>query len=133
MLKPYQEIRTPQREPGREQSLFTFQGTQLIWLFLALLESLFALRLLLGLIAGSHAGPFGALLYSFTGVFLLPFAGITGTLAAGDMVLEVSTVVAMVAYALLGWVLQRAVWVIFYRPYAPAAVLHTIITDRHTP
>jgi hypothetical protein len=129
----FQEVKTTQQEAGAGQRRFTFQATQLIWLFLGLLESLFALRILLKLMGANPANPFATLLYNFTGVFLVPFAGLTGTPAVAGMVLEVSTVIAMVVYALLGWVLERVVWVIFYRPHAVAAVTKTTTTDRRTP
>jgi hypothetical protein len=127
----YQEVRTT--ESGREQRMFTFQATQLIWLLLGLLEALFALRIFLKLIGANAASPFAALLYNFTGLFLFPFAGLTATPAANGMVLEISTVIAMVVYALLGWVLERIVWVIFYRPRGAAAVTQTTISDHRTP
>jgi hypothetical protein len=113
--------------------MFTFQATQLIWALLGLLESLFALRILLRLMGANPANPFAALLYKFTGLFLLPFVGLTATPAAGGMVLEISTVIAMLVYALLGWVLERIVWVIFYRPRGAVAVTQTTTTDRRAP
>jgi len=129
----YKQVSAIQQEPGAGQRLFTFQTTQLIWLFLGLLESLLALRILLKLLAANPADPLASLLYSFTGVFLVPFVGLSVTPAAAGMVLEVSTVIAMVVYALLGWLLERIVWVIFYRPYAAVAVSKTTITDQRTP
>lgn len=113
------EVRTSQREPERQQRLFTFKATYLIWLFFGILEALLALRLLLKLIGANADSPFAALLYNFTHIFLLPFEGLIGAPAAGGMVLEISTVIAMLVYALVGWALERLVWVIFYRPRNP--------------
>jgi len=129
----YQEVRTTQQEPGREQRQFTFQATQLIWLGLGLLEGLLALRIFLKLIGANAENAFAAALYSFTDLFLLPFVGLTGTPAAGGMVLEISSVIAMIVYALLAWVLERVVWVIFYRPRTGAVSTQTTVTDRRTP
>ena len=56
-----------------------------------------------------------------------------GELAIAGVVFEVSTVIAMVVYALLGWVLERVVWVIFYRPSAETAVTKTTITNQRLP
>ena len=47
------EVRTSQNEPEREQRIFTFKATQLIWLFLGILEVLIALRIGLKLIAAN--------------------------------------------------------------------------------
>ncbi len=132
-MATYQQVSTTQQEPGREQRLFTFKATQLIWLGLGLLESLFALRIFLKLIGANAANSFAGLLYNVTGVFLVPFAGLTGTPAAGRMILEVSSIIAMVVYALLFWVIERLVWVIFYRPRTAAVNTQTTVIDRPTP
>jgi hypothetical protein len=39
-----------------------------------------------------------------------------GTPASGGVVLELSSIIAMLVYVLLAWGLERIVWVIFYRP-----------------
>ena len=128
-----QQVRTTQQEPGREQRLFTFKATQLIWLALGLLESLLVLRLLLKLIGANAANPFAAALYGITDLFLWPFVGLTGTPAAGGMVLEIHTLIAMFVYALAAWVLERIVWVIFYRPRTALLNTQTTTTEQHTP
>ena len=124
------EVQTTQREPERERRIFTFKATQLVWLFLGILEALLALRFFLKLIAANAASPIAAFLYGFTDLFLWPFAGLTATPSAGGMVLEISTMVAMVVYALLAWGVERIIWVIFYRPRGP--VTQTTTTDQHT-
>jgi hypothetical protein len=128
------EVQTTQKEPERERRIFTFKATQLIWLFLGILEGLLALRVGLKLIGANAASPIAVFIYGFTGLFLFPFAGLTGTPAVGKMVLEISTVIAMGVYALLAWGLERIVWVIFYRPRGPVVgVTQTTSTDQHTP
>jgi uncharacterized membrane protein len=110
------EVRTEQVEPGREQRVFTLKATQLVWLLLGILEVLLALRILLKLIAANASSPIAAFIYSFTDIFLVPFAGLTPTPSAGGMVLEISTIFAMFIYALIGWAIERVIWLLFYRP-----------------
>jgi uncharacterized protein YggT (Ycf19 family) len=124
------EVQTTQREPERERRIFTFKATQIVWLLLTILEVLLALRFGLKLIGANPAAPIAVFIYSVTGFFLYPFAGLTGTPAAGGMVLEFSTLIAMVVYALIGWAIERIIWVIFYRPHGP--VTQTTTTDQHT-
>ena len=125
---------TSQREPGLEQRLFTFKATYVIWLLVVILEALLALRIGLKLIGANPDSPFAALIYSFTNLFLLPFAGLIGTPSAGGLVLEISSIIAMAVYALVGWALERLVWVIFYRPRETAvAVTQQTSSERHTP
>ncbi len=113
------ETRSEQYEPERERQIFTFKFSQLIWLFLGILEGLLGLRFFLKLIAANPSSPIAAFIYSVTSVFLLPFQGLTVTPAAAGMVLEISTLFAMLIYGLVGWALERLVWVIFYRPRGP--------------
>ena len=127
------EVKTSQREPNREQRIFTFKATYMIWLLVVMLEGLIALRIGLKLIGANADNPFAALIYGFTNLFLFPFVGLTGTPAAGGMVLEISSMIAMVVYALAGWAFERLVWVIFYRPReAAVAVTQRTSSEQHT-
>jgi hypothetical protein len=127
------EVKTSQREPNREQRIFTFKATYMIWLLVVMLEGLIALRIGLKLIGANADNPFAALIYGFTNLFLFPFVGLTGTPAAGGMVLEISSMIAMVVYGLAGWAFERMVWVIFYRPReAAVAVTQRTSSEQHT-
>jgi hypothetical protein len=110
------EVSTTQRESGQEQRIFSFKATQWIWLGLGIVEVLIGLRVLLKLIAANPESPFAAFIYNVSAIFLFPFAGLVGTPASGGMVLEISSIIAMLVYALLAWGIERIVWVIFYRP-----------------
>lgn len=124
------EVQTTQKEPERERQIFTFKATQIIWLLLGILETLLGLRFILKLIAANPASPIAAFIYNVTNLFLLPFAGLTATPAFAGMQLELATLIAMIVYALIGWGIERIVWVIFYRPRGP--VTQTTTTDQHT-
>ena len=110
------EVRTSRRESGQDQRLFSFKATQLIWLGLVMLEALIALRIGLKLIGANPDNPFAAFVYSVSHIFLFPFEGLVGDPAASGMVLELSSLIAMVVYALLAWAFERIVWLIFHRP-----------------
>ena len=125
------EVSTLQTEPEREQRILTFKITQLIWLMLGILEALIALRIGLKLIGANSDSPIVALIYGFTDLFLFPFAGMTATPAAGGMVLELSSFFAMVIYALIGWAVERVVWLLFYRPRGPVVSVTETRTDEH--
>src|SRR5512140_3885900 len=109
------EVTTSQREPEREQRIRTFKATQLIWLLFGILEALIALRIGLKLIGANPDSPIVSLIYGFTSLFLFPFAGLIGSPTVGSMVLELSSMFAMVIYALIAWAVERVVWLIFYR------------------
>jgi hypothetical protein len=127
------QVRTSQREPEREQRIFTFKATQLIWLLFGSLEALIALRIGLMLIGANPDSPIVALIYGFTALFLFPFTGLIGSPAFGRMVLELSSMFAMLIYALIAWAMERIIWLIFYRPRGPVVgVTETTISENHT-
>jgi len=131
-MTDYKEVRTTQHEQGREQRVATFKATQLIWLLLGILEAAIALRVVFKLIAVNAANPFAALLYNVTDLFVAPFASLIGAPAAGGMVLEISSIIAMIVYFLIAWALERIVYLLFYRPRGPVSVRQTVVAD-HTP
>jgi hypothetical protein len=90
--------------------------TRLVWLAATLLEQLFAIRILLKLIAANPSAGFAQFIYDVSGLFLLPFFGLTGSPSAQGSVFETFTLIAMVAYALLAWGIVRALWIIFEEP-----------------
>jgi len=100
------EVRTSQAESGREDRILTFKATQLVWLFFGILEGLIALRIGLKLIAANPQSPIVALIYGFTDLFLFPFTGMTATPSAGGMELELSSMFAMLIYALIAWAIE---------------------------
>ncbi len=124
------EMRSVNKKP---ESIFVFKATQLVWLIFGILEGLLGLRFVLKLIAANPNSPIAALIYRFTDLFLSPFNGLTVTPAAGGMVLELSTLFAMVIYALIAWALDRLIWVLFYRPRGPVEqVTETTSSELHS-
>jgi len=127
------EVRTSQQEPEREQRIFTFKATQLIWLLFGVLEVLIALRIGLMLIGANPDSPIVALIYGFTYLFLFPFNGLVGSPTVGNMVLELSSMFAMLIYGLIAWAMERTVWLIFYRPRGPVVgTTQTTTSEHHT-
>lgn len=127
------EVTSSQHEPEREQRILTFKATQLIWLLFGILEAIIALRIGLRLIGANPDSPIVALIYGFTNLFLFPFAGLVGSPEAGGMVLELSSMFAMLVYGLIAWALERTVSLVFYRPRGPVVgVTETTTSESHT-
>lgn len=101
-----------------ERRLAVSRTAGLIWLLFGILVASIGLRVALKLIAANPANPFAGWLYAFTDLFLLPFSGLTITPSAQGMVLEIPAIIAMLVYALVGWVIVRFVWLVFYQPAA---------------
>lgn len=115
-MTDYREERTTEHESGRGQRVDSYRATLVIWLLFGLLEAMIALRVVFKLIGVNEANSFATLLYNVTDLFVAPFASLTGAPAAGGMVLEISSIIAVIVYLLIAWALERIVYVIFYRP-----------------
>ena len=126
------EVRTSQSEAGREQRIFSFKATHLVWLLFGVLEAMIALRIGLMLIGANPGSPIVALIYGFTNLFLFPFTGLVGSPTAGVMVLELSSMFAMLIYGLIAFAVERTIWLIFYRPRGTVvAVTETSTSESH--
>ena len=79
----------------------------LVYFFFGVLEVLLAFRLVLKLSGASVYSAFVGLIYGLTGIFILPFEGIFRRGFAQGVettsVLEPSTLVAIIVYAVLAW------------------------------
>lgn len=104
------------RDTGAAQRVTAYRVSQFIWLLFGILEGLIAIRIVLKFIAANPSNPFASGVYSFTDIFLWPFFGLTGTPAAGGMVLEIPSIIGMIVYALIGWVIVKLIWLLLYRP-----------------
>ncbi|MHB1006734.1 MAG: YggT family protein [Chloroflexota bacterium] len=104
------------RDVGAEQRLNLHTVSQVILLFFGVVEGLIGLRIILKLVAANPDNGFAAFIYNAAALFLAPFFGLVGSPSAGGMVLEVPSMIAMVSYAVLGWLLISVVWPLFVRP-----------------
>lgn|SRR5574341_1985591 len=97
------------------QRTLMYQITGLLWLMFGALEGLLALRLILKLLAANPANPFASLVYTLSDIFVWPFIGLTITPAAGGIVVEIHTIIAMVVYAMIGWLVISVVRLLLFR------------------
>lgn len=128
------QVRTTHNEPEREPSDFVLRASQ-IWLLFAVLEVLISLRIGLKMVGADPDNSIVALLYSITSLFLMPFVGLIGSHSptVGGTVLEISSLFAMLIYALLAWATVRVVWLIFYRPRGPMVGVTETTTGQRAP
>ena len=89
------------------------RAVNVVWTIVGLIEALIGLRVLLRLIAANPGNPFVHFIYSLSGVFVSPFMGIVNDPSSGGAVLEVNSIIAMLVYLLIGWVVVRLIWLLF--------------------
>ena len=79
------------------------------------LNGLIGLRFLLKLMAANPANPFASLIYFITTPFLWMFQGLTRTPTFEGIEIEFFALIAIVVYALIGWVIVQLLWILFSR------------------
>ncbi len=110
---PYQQDRQKIQPPNQRQSHTTkYIVAKVIdyitWAILVL-EAIFLLRFFLKLLGADPNNQFAQFLYSLTGFFLYPFAGIVQSGRFGTNVVHIfewSTLIGMLVYGLLYWILK---------------------------
>ena len=87
---------------------------QAIYLVFGLIEGLLLIRFFLRALAANADAGFAQVVYAITGVLVAPFTGLFGTpqIASGAS-LELSTLIALIVYAGIGWLVARAAWLTF--------------------
>ena len=92
-----------------------WRAVQLIYLVFGVIDGLLLIRMVLKLLgANPHAG-FSNWLYNVTDIFLAPFRNLLPTIGNEQSQLEMSLVVAILVYALIGWAVARLFAIVFYR------------------
>jgi hypothetical protein len=87
---------------------------QAIYLVFGVIEGLLLIRFFLRALAANAEAGFAQAIYAMTGVLVAPFSGLFGTpLITTGAALEVSTLIALLVYAAIGWILARAAWLVF--------------------
>jgi hypothetical protein len=91
---------------------------KMIYWILGILEVLLAFRLVLKLLGANTGSPFVAFIYSVSQAFVVPFIGVFRSPAAPGIetqsVLEPSTLIAMIVYALIALGIIKLIDI--YRP-----------------
>ncbi len=90
--------------------------TALVNFLFLLLEGVIGLRVLLKLMEANPANVFASAIYHLSALFLVPFSSLTANPVVGGMVLEMTSIAAMLVYALVAWAIIRLIWLVFYQP-----------------
>jgi YggT family protein len=105
-------------DKGFERQLMTVRLTRFIYLAFGALESLIGLRIILKLLAANPANPFASFIYQLTDLFLKPFAGLVSNPAVDGMVLELTSMIGMLVYGLMGLGVIQLVQLVLFQARA---------------
>jgi uncharacterized protein YggT (Ycf19 family) len=97
--------------PGR-------RAVEVTYLVFGIIEGLLAIRFVLKLLGANPLAGFANFIYGLTDTFMAPFRNLLPTVGTGGSsgsVLETPVVIAIIVYALIGWVLARLIVIMFFR------------------
>lgn len=99
-------------DPYAERRRSTHRLVQAIFLVFGVIETLIAIRLVLKVLGANPDAGFAAFIYGVTALLVAPFVGLFGTPQAGGSVLEPHSIVALIIYALVAWLVAKIVWLL---------------------
>lgn len=85
------------------------------YLVFAVIDGLILIRIVLKLLAANSAVPFAGFVYGVTDWLLAPFHGLLPVIVNGRSVFEMSALIGLLVYSLLGYVLSRLLAIMFRR------------------
>lgn len=100
-------------DPYAERRDAFYRLQQAIWLIFGFFDGLIAIRFVLRLFGANPAAGFAQFIYGLTAPLLSPFVGLFPSPRFVGSVLEVTSIVAMVVYILLAWLLIQLLSLFF--------------------
>ena len=101
-----------------------------IYVLFGLIEALLVIRFVLRALGANAQAGFAQLIYGLTGPLVGPFQGLFGTVQSDASVLESSTAVAIVVYALVAWLIVKLAWLAFGESRSATATTTSSTTTR---
>ncbi len=105
-------------DPNRQRANIRWWAARVIYYILGVLEVILLLRFLFRLLGANAGNGFVAFLYNLSYVFAAPFLGIFTNPGQGNNVFEITTLIAMLIYALIAWGLVSLVRLVFAPTYS---------------
>ena len=99
-------------DPYANKRIMASRVIQLVYLIFGLIEGLILIRFVLKALGANASAGFAQFIYGVTAPLVAPFYGLFGNPAAQGSVLEVHSIVALIVYALLAWLIVRLTWIL---------------------
>lgn len=107
-----EHVETVAYDPFEGRRLAAYRVTQLVYWVFGLIEGLIAIRLVLKVLGANPSAGFSEFIYGVTAPLVAPFIGLFANPTYQNSVLELSSIVALIVYALLAWLIAKLVWIL---------------------
>jgi uncharacterized protein YggT (Ycf19 family) len=108
----YDRVDAVAYDPYEGRRLAGYRLTQMIYWIFGLVEGLILVRLVLKALGANQTAGFAQFIYGITAPLVAPFAGLFGNPTYQNSVLELTSIVALIVYALVAWLLGKLVWIL---------------------
>ena len=99
-------------DPFANRRLAAQRTVQLVYWVFGLIEGLILIRFILKALGANPSAGFAQFVYGITAPLVAPFYGLFGNPTAQGSVLELHSIVALIVYALLAWLIAKLVWIV---------------------
>ena len=99
-------------DPFADRRLAAQRTVQLVYWVFGLIEGLILVRFILKALGANPSAGFAQFIYGITAPLVAPFYGMFGNPTAQGSVLELHSIVALIVYALVAWLIAKLVWII---------------------
>jgi hypothetical protein len=106
------EVQATAYDPYANRRRQSYKLVQAIWLLFGIVEGLLAIRFILRLLGANEAAGFARFIYGASAPFVAPFNNLFANPGGGGSVLELNTIVAIVVYMLVAWLIAKVVWLL---------------------
>ena len=119
-LQHNQELNLREQERGiaaANQNSALARIVNIVYFLFGALELLLAVRVLLHLIGANAENGFASFINGLSAPFVAVFANLVqNPVLSTTAVLEITTIIAIIVYAILAWLVGRVVWLALSRP-----------------
>jgi uncharacterized membrane protein len=99
-------------DPYEARRVVAFRVTQLVYWIFGLIVALVAVRFVLKALGANPSAGFAQFIYGVTAPLVAPFNGLFGNPTSQSSVLELNSLVALIVYVLVAWLLGKLVWIL---------------------
>jgi hypothetical protein len=99
-------------DPFANRRLAANRTVQLVYWVFGLIEGLILIRFILKALGANPSAGFAQFMYGITAPLVSPFYGLFGNPSAQGSVLELHSIVALIVYGLVAWLLAKLIWIL---------------------
>jgi YggT family protein len=119
-IEHHQDVNLDEKKRGiaaANQNSAIARIVNIIYFLFGALLLLLAVRVILQLVGANAENGFASIIYGLSAPFVALFASLLqNPTLGGASVLEITTIIAMLVWAIVGWLVGRLIWLVLSRP-----------------